>query len=348
MKSKPKKKSSKKINWGISIAILLFILLGAIITIRRYTVDPFTNEAFTVYIRPETTFDELLKGIQNNVDKSTYYRFKRLAKLDGYELKMKPGAYKLDPSMSPVDVYRILSRGLQTPVSFKFNNIRTKEQFAQSVSRQLMADSASIMTLFNDSTFIAKYGFNNETIVSMFFPDSYEFYWTISAEEIFNRMKKEYDRFWTEAKIEKAKSMGVTPQELTTIASIAEEETNDKSERGVVGRLYINRYQINMPLQADPTIKFALQDFSLKRILNTHLEVDSPYNTYKYPGVPPGPIRFVSKQTLQTILSADAHDYIYMCAKEDFSGTHNFAKSFSQHQVNANRYRKALNARNIK
>jgi conserved hypothetical protein, YceG family len=348
MKSKSKKRSSKKINWGISIAILFFVALGAIITVRRYTVDPFTKESFTIYIRPETSFNELLEDIKLKVDNSRYKRFKRLAKFDSYELKMKPGAYKLDPSMSPVDVYRILSRGLQTPVSFKFHNIRSKEQFAQIAARQLMADSASIMALFNDSAFVSKYGFNTQTVTSMFFTDNYEFYWTISPKEIFNRMKKNYDNFWTQARTDKANNMGVTPQELVTIASIAEEETNDKAERGVVARLYINRYQINMPLQADPTIKYALQDFSLKRILNAHLEVDSPYNTYKNLGLPPGPIRFVSRQTLETILNTEPHDFLYMCAKEDFSGKHNFAKTFSQHQNNANRYRKALNALNIK
>ncbi|MEG1617216.1 MAG: endolytic transglycosylase MltG [Bacteroidales bacterium] len=348
MKQKTKKNQLKKKGWWISGVIVLIIAIGAVLLIRKYAVESFTENAFTIYIRPETTYEQLLDTLKQKVDKKTWLRFRRMSRLDDYERKMIPGAYKLDPSMSSVDVYRILSRGLQTPVRYTFNNIRTIEQFAQKTSSQLMMDSVQIMNVLRDTTFIHELGFNRETIPAMFFPDSYELYWTITPEEFFKRMKKEYDRFWSDSRKEKASAIGFTPMEISIIASIAEEETNDKGERGEVGRLYMNRVQINMPLQADPTVKFALRDFSIRRIMNKHLEVDSPYNTYKYAGLPPGPIRIPTKQTIVAILESEPHSYIYMCAKEDFSGRHNFAVSYAEHQKNAARYRNALNQRGIK
>lgn len=348
MKEKAKKNLNKKKGWILTGAIFIIIALGAVICIKRYAVDSFTENAFTVYIRPETSYQELLDTLETKIGRSTWLRFRRMANLDDYERQMIPGAYKLDPEMSSVDVYRILSHGLQTPVKYTFNNIRTPEQFAARTAKQLMMDSASVMTLFRDTAFLSELGFDRDNIPGMFLPDSYEFYWTIEPRDLFKKMKKEYDRFWNEERRERAQALGFTPRELTVIASIAEEETNDKKERGTVARLYMNRVQINMPLQADPTVKFALQDFAIRRVLSAHLKYDSPYNTYLYAGLPPGPIRFPSKQTLQAILDSEPNEFLYMCAKEDFSGRHNFTKSFTEHQNNAIRYRKALNARGIK
>ena len=192
-----------------------------------------------------------------------------------------------------------------------------------------------------------KDGFSKEQFAYMFLPDTYQFYWTTSVDDFLTRMKREYDKFWTEDRIKKAEKMGLTPNEVSIIASIAEEETNNVKERGVVGRLYINRVQKNMPLQADPTVKFALQDFSLRRIKSEHLKVNSPYNTYKNTGLPPGPIRIPNKTTIDSILDSEPHDFIYMCAKEDFSGLHNFATNYKEHQQNATKYRNALNRRKI-
>ena len=348
MKEKIKKNEGKRKAWLITGVIALLIIITAVLCLKKYAVDSFTDHAFTLYVRPTTTYQELLDTLKAKVNKNTYLRFRRMSRLDDYERKMRPGAYRLDPSMSAVDVYKILSRGLQTPVRFSFNNIRTPQQFAKRVSSQLMMDSAQVMAMFADTAFIRESGFTRENFEAMLLPDSYDFYWTITPEDLFKRMKKEYDRFWTDERRAKAEAMGFSPMDISIVASIAEEETNDRAERATVGRLYLNRLQINMPLQADPTIKFALQDFSLRRILNQHLQIDSPYNTYKYAGLPPGPIRIPTKQTIDAILNSDPHDYLYMCAKEDFSGRHNFAVSFSQHQINAARYRKALNEKNIR
>ena len=211
-----------------------------------------------------------------------------------------------------------------------------------------MMDSVQVMEIFADTTYITELGFTPDNFISLLLPDTYQFYWTINPKEFFNRMKREYDKFWTKERMQKAADLGVTPQELSIVASITEEETNDRSERGTVGRLYLNRVKRKMLLQADPTVKFAMKNFALRRVLNEHLKYDSPYNTYMYGGLPPGPIRIPTKQTIDYILNSTPHNYIYMCAKEDFSGKHNFATNYRDHERNAAKYRRALNNRGIK
>ena len=233
--------------------------------------------------------------LSNNVTKENVGKFKNISKFDKYENKIKPGSYLVDTWMNVFDVYRNLSTGKQTPVNVSFNNIRTIDNFSKKVSSQLMFENEDLIKALNSQAIQEKYGFTKEEFVSMFLPDTYQFYWTVSVDDFLNRMKREYDKFWNEERVKKAEKLGLTPTQVATIASIAEEETNNVKERGVVGRLYMNRVQKNMPLQADPTVKFALQDFSLRRIKNEHLKVNSPYNTYKNPGLPPGPIKIPSK-----------------------------------------------------
>ncbi|MCD7816338.1 MAG: endolytic transglycosylase MltG, partial [Bacteroides sp.] len=196
--------------------------------------------------------------------------------------------------------------------------------------------------------YCAQIGYSTETLPCLFIPNTYEVYWTMTPEAFVKRMQKEHDRFWNEERKAKAQSIGLTPEEVATLASIVEEETANNAEKPMVAGLYINRLHADMPLQADPTVKFALQDFGLRRILHTHLETDSPYNTYKHTGLPPGPIRIPSIQGIESVLNYTRHNYLYMCAKEDFSGTHNFAATFSQHLANARKYQRELNRRKIK
>lgn len=255
------------------------------------------------------------------------------------------GAYRLDSGMTAREVAARLTRHQQTPVRLAFNNIRLKEQWAGRVADKLMCDSAEVLAALTDTAFLREAEMDEANVIGVLLPDTYEVYWNVSPQALVQRMLKEYRRFWTEARVAKAEALGLTPQELTVLASIAEEETLNRSERGVVGMLYWNRLQLMMPLQADPTVKFAVGDFGLKRILNYHLEVESPYNTYKYGGLPPGPIRMVEKATIDTILNAHMHTYLYMCAKPDFSGRHNFATSYSEHLRNAEAYHKALDKR---
>ena len=210
-----------------------------------------------------------------------------------------------------------------------------------------MADSASILQHLNDSAFLTKYELNPNTSVALFIPDTYEVFWDMAADELFERMKKEYDRFWNDERKEKAALIPMTEVEVSTLASIVEEETNSKSERPIVAGLYINRLKTDMPLQADPTVKFAYGDFSLRRITGTHLRTQSPYNTYKNKGLPPGPIRLATASGIDAVLNHEKHNYIFMCAKETLNGEHNFAATYAEHQVNARKYQKALDERKI-
>lgn len=256
------------------------------------------------------------------------------------------GAYKIEQGTTSLQMFKSISRGSQTPVRLTFNNIRTIDQLASRVASRMEFDSLQFISSM-DSILPAK-GFKKSTYTAAFLPDTYEFYWTASPAKVINTLLKHRNDFWNEERRAKAKKLGLTPVEIATVASIAEEETNSRQERGTVARLYLNRIHRGMPLQADPTVKFAVGDFSIKRITNAHLNTASPYNTYKFAGLPPGPIRMPESATLDAVLDSKPHNYIYMCAKEDFSGRHNFTSDYVAHQRNASRYRQELNRRNIK
>ena len=344
-KMKKKSNSLKFIFIGVVTTVILFI--GAFTVYKDYLVNSFSDFNFRLFIRPTTQYSEIIDTLSTKVSNDNVSRFNRISRLGKYDKNVKTGSYLVNPGMSVYDVYKMVSTGNQTPVKVTFNNIRTAETFAKRLSSQLMVDSTTIMNALNSPELQEKFGFNQEDFVSMFLPDTYEFYWTVSVEDFLYRMKREYDKYWTPERLEKAGKLNLTPKEVAILASIAEEETNNKQERGVVGRLYLNRIEQGMPLQADPTVKFALKDFGLRRIKNEHLKHDSPYNTYKNKGLPPGPIRIPTKQTMDSILNSEPHEYIYMVAKEDFSGRHNFATNYKQHLQYANRYRQALNRRKI-
>ena len=245
-------------------------------------------------------------------------------------------------------LYRRLSMGYQTPIKLTVGSVRTLDRLARNISRQLMIDSCEIADILKDTTYISKLGYTKETLPALFIPNTYEVYWNMSNEDFMQRMVKEHKAFWNEKRLKQAEAIGLTPIEVATLASIVEEETANNAEKPMVAGLYINRLKKGMLLQADPTVKFSMQDFGLKRILYKHLEVDSPYNTYKYAGLPPGPIRIPSYQGLESVLNYAKHNYLYMCAKEDFSGTHNFAVTSAQHAANARRYQQALNRKGIR
>ena len=258
------------------------------------------------------------------------------------------GAYRVEKGMSPFDLWRKLSSGAQSPVKFTFNNLRTVADFAESASRQLCMDKNDILRLLTDSASCASFGFTPQTVPAMLIPDTYEVYWSVKPEKLLEKMHDNYIRFWNDERKTKAKKLGLTPEEVVTLASIVEEETAYSPEKGKVSRLYLNRLSKGMKLQSDPTVKFAIGDFSLKRILHKHLAANSPYNTYAVQGLPPGPIRMPEKSTVNAVLNAPPHDYIYMCAKADFSGSHEFTASYAEHLRYARLYQAALNRRGIK
>ncbi|MCQ2266245.1 MAG: endolytic transglycosylase MltG [Bacteroidaceae bacterium] len=225
--------------------------------------------------------------------------------------------------------------------------VRTMEDLAGRISRVIDADSVEIMAVFGDSVLIDSLGFNHQTLPALFIPNTYEVWQSESPLKLLLRLKREHDAYWTAQRLQQAEAQQLTPVEVMTLASIVEQETANDAERPMIAGMYLNRLRRNMPLQADPTVKFALQDFALRRILHEHLEVDSPYNTYKNPGLPPGPICIPSLASIKAVLSPASHNYIYMCAREDFSGTHNFAETYNEHLRNAHKYARALNEAGI-
>lgn len=346
-KKKQPSKSKRNILYIAITAIVMILLVSGGIIFKRYALDRITDTSFIIYIDENSTLDTVIEDLQEHVGKSEANRIKRLSKLNGYAPWNRQGAYRVDPEMSAIRIYRKLSTGSQTPVKFTFNNIRTKEELAESIDKQLKMNKQDVLNLLNDSTFCADMGFDIYTIPALFLPDSYEMYWTIAPRKLMEKMRQEYDKFWTDNRRLLATQTGITPIEVSTLASIVEEETKVPDEMNMVAGLYLNRLKSGMPLQADPTVKFAAGDFSIRRILHEHLAINSPYNTYKSTGLPPGPIRIPSKSAIKAVLNYRHHPFIYMCAKEDFSGRHNFAKTYAEHQNNAIRYHRALNNRNI-
>jgi UPF0755 protein len=247
-----------------------------------------------------------------------------------------------------VELVRKLRNGQQDPVKLQFNSLRTKEQLAGRIAEQIMADSMSLITLMNDPEFLKQYEVTPATVISLFIPNTYEVFWNIKAENLFKRMKKEYDHFWTSERKAKAAAIPMTQEEVIILASIIQEETNKKSEYPIIAGLYINRLRKKMPLQACPTVKYAVGDFTLQRILHKHLKVDSPYNTYKYPGLPPGPIRTPSTICIDAVLNYEKHDYLYMAADASLNGGHAFAKTGAEHMRNARKIQQVLNEKGIK
>ena len=301
-----------------------------------------------LYIDEDDNFDSICVKMERDLQAGSLLGFKCLGAVSSYPKYIHTGAYRFGQNHTTLSIFKALRAGHQTPVKLVLPSVRTVDQMIARVAPQIMADSTDIAKLLHDSTFCASLGFDKQTLPALFIPNTYEVYWNMNARAFIKRMEREYSVYWNKSRRDKAKELKMTPIEVSTLASIVEEETANNAEKPKVAGLYMNRLKIGMPLQADPTIKFSLQDFGLRRILFKHLAVDSPYNTYKHRGLPPGPIRIPSIVGLESVLNRADHKYLYMCAKEDFSGTHNFARTLSAHQQNARRYQQALNRRKIK
>lgn len=343
-----KKKTSNKTGWWIGLGLLLILLIAGVYAYNKLFSPAFDiEETVYIYIDEKKDYNELLLQLQTTARIKDLQSFKTLAGSTSYPDKMRTGRFAFHPKTNLRQALAILTNGIQTPIRLTFNNIRLKEDFAQRMGEELMLNGDSLLTRLKDESFCKQYGLDTATILSMFIPNTYEIYWNISLDKFVQRMKSEYDRFWTDERLRKAASIPLSPVQASILASIVEEETAVRSEYATVAGLYINRLKKGMLLQADPTVKYAVGDFSLRRILYKHLAVDSPYNTYLYGGLPPGPIRMPSIRGIEAVLNYERHNYLYMTAKEDFSGKHNFATNLTQHNKNAERYRQALNARGI-
>lgn len=286
------------------------------------------------------------KDLQAKLHKGRYVNdlisFSFLAKLTGYANQLKAGRYVLRSNMTNLEALRVLRAGKQEPVKITFNNVRLVKDLAERITRNLGMTPQEFEAAVIKFTMNNRDGFTKDNVLAMFIPNTYEVYYNISPDALVNRMHDEYAHFWNTERVEQAKKVGLTPMEVSILASIVQAESIRKSEAPVIASLYLNRLRKGIALQADPTLVFAVGDFSLKRVLNGHKEIDSPYNTYKYPGLPPGPINMPEIHSIDAVLNYTPTDYYYMCAKEDFSGMHNFTNSYEEHMRNAARYQKAL------
>ncbi|MCH5216248.1 MAG: endolytic transglycosylase MltG [Muribaculaceae bacterium] len=334
--------------------IALIILCAVIITggICGVSLLRFVNisspTSAMIYIYPGTTTSILKDSIAAKTDEKYGMRIATILSILNRNKSLRSGAYKITEGDKALTIAKRIKNGEQTPVNITFNNIRTIDEFAERVSAGLRISADELKMAATDSAFLASMNITINELPGVLLPDTYNVYWTITPGKLMEKLKTSYNNFWNEARRRKAANKRLSPIEVAILASIVEEETNDISERQIVARLYMNRLNRGMMLQADPTVKFALGDFGRKRILNVDLEYDSPYNTYKYAGLPPGPIRIAEKSTIDAVLNAPRNNYLYMCAKEDFSGKHNFATNLAEHNANAAKYRQALNRRGIK
>jgi len=346
MKQGNKRKKHTPILW--TAGILSLVMLAAAIYLYRLIFAPFLpEETVFIYIDEEKDYEEVVGQLDEKAGLPSGKIFRLLAERMHYPNNVKSGRYAIDPGMTMPDVIRLLRSGNQAAVKLTFNNIRTSEDLAGRLAQQLMVDSLTLLQSLRDPLVAENYGFSPENFVAMFIPNTYEVYWSTNVEGLLMRMKKEYERFWNDSRRKKAGKLNLTPEEVSTLASIVEEEATYTDEYPIVAGLYLNRLKRGMRLEADPTVKFSVGDFSLRRILYSHLEVESPYNTYKRAGLPPGPIRIPSIAAIEATLSPGQHDYLFMCAKDDLSGRHNFAVTHAEHARNAARYQRALNQRGI-
>ena len=336
--------------------VLIYVLVAfvalagaAAFVLGRYYVDNKTSnftEEYVLYVRPETTVGQIADSLQARAGMIRPKSLERVFKKMDVASKVKPGRYVVDATCPSVYVARMLTFGWQTPQELVLSGtMRNKGRIAKKISTQMMVDSASVANALNDKEFLAGYGFTPENVFALILPDTYQMYWTASVEDIFDRLKKEYDAFWTPERDAKAKAQGLDRMQVSVMASIVSGETLKDFEYPIIAGVYLNRYKKGMKLQADPTIAFCY-DYTLDRILKKHLQVDSPYNTYKYVGLPPAPINVPPKACLDAVLNPAKHGYIYFCASAEFDGTHNFAVTYSEHLKNARKFQSALTARN--
>ena len=342
-------KKKKKIIIGTFVTL---ILIGAACagTVYYYLFAPQFHPQKTVYIYidRDDTADSIYNKVKQQGHPRSFTGFRWMAQYKKYSENIHTGRYAIRPGENVYHVFSRLYRGYQEPMNLTVGSVRTLDRLARSISKQLMIDSAEIAGLMNDSAFQQKLGYTKETLPCLFIPETYQVYWDMSVEEFFERMQKEHQRFWNQERLGKATAIGMTPTEICTLASIVEEETNNNPEKPMVAGLYINRLHKGWPLQADPTIKYAMQDFGLRRILYRHLKYESPYNTYLHRGLPPSPICMPSIAAIDAVLDYEQNDYIYFCARPTFDGYHNFARTLAEHNANARAYQRELNKRKIK
>lgn len=342
-KVKRRKKGCLVLTILLAIVLIIISYLAYQIYLKIFENNLHLKQEITyLYIPSNSDFNDLIKILDKEEIIKNKKEFLWLAKQKNFINKVYAGRYEIKNGMNYNELINLLRSGKQKPLNVTFNSLRTKEQFAGIISKQIEADSLEILDLFYDEKFIKKFNFDKKNIINIFIPNTYEFYWNTSAKKFFTRMAKEFKIFWNKKRKDKAKKINLSIQEVIILASIVEEESKKIKERPTVAGVYINRLKKGMLLQADPTVIFAIGDYSIRRVLHKHLKYKSPYNTYLNKGLPPSPICFPSMSSIKAVLNYEKHKYLFFCAKEDFSGYHNFAKTLKQHNVNAKKYRRAL------
>ena len=332
----------KKVWMAISAVVFV---IGSVFAAVYYTDNRKGNfsKDYVLYVYPDMTSQDILCALDTVVlnDRSLARCFRK----EEVAQKLKPGRYVINESTTSIYVARMLNFGWQTPQNMTLSGtIRNKEVLAKRISMQMMADSASIAAALDSAEFLSEYGFTPQNVFALFLPDTYQMYWTASVKDIFDRMKKEYDIFWNPDRVAKAEALKLTRMQVSVLASIVSGETLKSFEYPQIAGVYLNRYRKGMKLQADPTVAFC-HGYTLDRILKKHLSIDSPYNTYKYAGLPPAPINVPPKACIDAVLNPDKHGYLYFCASPEFDGTHRFAVSYSDHLKNARAFQRALTAK---
>jgi UPF0755 protein len=300
-----------------------------------------------IYIPTGSSYDQVMNILDSVLVIKNVSLLKWVAGEKGYPERVRPGRYLIKKAISYNALVNLLRSGRQTPVRITFNNIRTLSQLAGKIGSEIEADSAAIMNFLDDPVNYSADGFNRETIISLFIPNTYELYWNTDSKGLYQRMLREYHSFWDEKRSAEAREIGLTPVEVSILASIIDDEVVKADEKPRIAGVYLNRLRLGIPLQACPTIKFALNDFTITRVLKKYLKVDSPYNTYIHKGFPPGPIGCPSVEGIEAVLHAEKNDYLYFAAKPDFSGYHNFSRTLAEHNHYAALYQKELDKRKI-
>lgn len=329
------------------ILILLFVALLAIAAFVGWSLyGPTVSapEGKYFYIKTGSTFNEVQQALLNEKIIKSNFWFNKVAERVNYPQSIKPGRYEIKDGCSIINLVKMLKRGWQAPVNFVITKLRTKEDLAARVARYFETDSATAIKFLLSNDSLARYQLDTNTVMTAVIPNTYSIKWNTPFHKIFQRLKSEEDKFWTVERRQKAQNKNLSPQQVYTIASIVEEETNKQDDKGLIASVYVNRVAKNMRLEADPTVKYAMRNFGLKRVMHKHLDYPSPYNTYRYNCFPPGPICTASASTIDAVLNAPETNYIFFVAKPDFSGYSNFAETYQQHLIFAKAYQKALDS----
>ena len=330
----------------IVVAVATAIAGGCVAYMLYHHLTP--ADTTYIYVDDDDSIDSVLRKVEATDADVSMTAMKWLTEYTHYDQHIRPGRYEVSNEQNTLQLFRDMRNHNSCPINMIVPSVRTVDQLAGRLGRQLMTDSATIATAFHDPEVWHELGYTEATFPALFIPDTYEVYWEMSVSKLIERLAQVNRQFWNDERQKKATDIGLSREEVMTLASIVDSETANNGEKPRIAGLYMNRLNRGILLQSDPTVIFAVGDFSIRRVLNEHLQTPSPYNTYRVKGLPPGPIRIPSVAGIDAVLNYEHNDYIYMCAKEDFSGTHNYAVTFAEHMANARRYVKALNERGIK